>query len=111
MRFAIVGQAMNGFAVAALLPSCSPLAIIRAISFVVVDSFERAVLWTISHVPNEGIGRLEPRIANPYSPATIPMICAIVWIAASVDHGFPNVIAGVMARPVAKVSCDGLFRG
>lgn len=107
-RFAFVGEQFVVAFVLLLLLASAPLAVIRSISSIVVNSVNRMLrAWLRSHVFQEVEERLLPPFANSNSSSTISVIASGIWIAASRLHHLPRLVLGRLLASMP--SCFRLF--
>lgn len=74
-----------------LLRSISPHAVFRAVSKIVVNSFNAKPVWTLSHIRQE-ILKVHPSGANSYSPATIIFVRFASGASASFFNPLPYLV-------------------
>ena len=87
--------------VSGLLAFCSPSAIVREVSKVIVDSiygvsFRRAA----SHVSKKVFKAIEPPVAHSYSTPSVVFVGGGVFVCTSNPDAVPNVIDGSFAHPM-----------
>lgn len=93
--FAFVGEQSVVAFVLLLLFASAPLAVVRSISSIVVNSVNRMLgTWLRSHIFQEVDKRLLPPFANSNSSSTISVIASGIWIAASRLHHLPRTVLG-----------------
>lgn len=74
-----------------LLRSISPHAVFRAVSLIVVNSFNTKPVWTLSHI-NQEILKVHPSGANSYSPAAIILVRFTSLASASFFNPLPYLV-------------------
>lgn len=96
--------------VVVLLTACRPLAIVWAISLIVVYSLNRMPFGgPIAHVRDKILKRIHPPIADGYSPSSITMIRLMCRGVAPVFHRLPNCVDFGSMHPVSFCSCRHAF--
>ena len=89
--YALVGDEDIISAIVLLLLACSPVAIIRRISFVVVSALKGVSIRTLAHIRDE-VFEFIPARADGDASASITRVFSRLWIAASVSHVGPSSI-------------------
>ena len=74
-----------------LLRSIRPHAVFRAVSLVVINSFNAKPVWTFSHIRQE-ILKVHPSGANSYSPAAIILVRFASLASASFFNPLPYLV-------------------
>ena len=74
-----------------LLRPIRPHAVFKAVSLIVVNSFNTKPVWTLSHIRQE-ILKVHPSGANSYPPATIILVRFASWASASFFNSLPYLV-------------------
>lgn len=86
-----------------LLPS-GPYAITWRVSKIIVDSFKRAAMWSVSHIVDKVCKAIYPSLTNTYSTATVSMKRGVPWITASLLHALPDFVKWMVIHAVSSFS-------
>lgn len=83
-----------------LLRSCCPFAIVRFVSFGIVNALKGVAFWPRSHGGKEALKTIGPPLANSDAATAIAGIAGINRVVASLNHGAP--------RDVFRAVCSGM---
>lgn len=101
--FAIASHPNIGGPVSILRMSSGPMAVLRSIVTVIVDTFKRKAGWGFAHVSHEVL-KLQPPFANSNTSAAVPMIVRVGWSQTPRFHIGPHAIGWrYAAAPRASV--------
>lgn len=104
----VCGATKWGFFIRSLAPivglffSCSPFAIFKHITFIVINSFKRQSFRFFSHIGKKVFKGITPTRADLNATASIAIIKFKVRIFATVNHTAPNTISRCPAHTVFK---------
>lgn len=90
--------------IVALLWTCSPSAVIRRVSTLIINSLKRvAEAWTLSHIYQE-IGSRFPSFANRNTPAAVISECGVLGVLTAIHHMCPRRIFRRLKHAVLSLS-------
>jgi hypothetical protein len=90
--------------ISSLLSTSSPLAVIRAIGSIVLDTLQRVILRTLAHVRKESSVVMKPSFAHGYTTPAIVFVVFCAGICASLLHVDPCFVFGAPRASVISVS-------
>jgi hypothetical protein len=108
-RFVVVGQKRLAPAIARLLLSCRPSAVVRLVVAVVVDAFDLVFFGrSLPHVGKECLERL-PAVAHPDASALVVPVSRSTKCLASVEHRPPGFVCRGPMHPVCLAAAGRCF--
>lgn len=90
-RFSKGGNETSVSSVFCLFFSISPFTIIRAVSFVIINSLNAKIIWPFSHIAQK-INKVKPTVTNCYAPSPVIFVRFAFWTCASFFKSFPYLI-------------------
>lgn len=91
--------------ISVLFVNSSPFTIIRVVSLVIVDAFNRCVSRPLTHIFKKVLKTVEPTITNDNPSTTISRIITTVFIGTPVSHATPRTVCSGFVHTV----CSHLF--
>ncbi len=81
-----------------------PFTVTGLVALIIVDPLKRLTWRSSAHIRKEVFERIEPALADPNRPASIPFECFMVWIGAPFLHRAPAIPFATHSPRLAGVS-------
>lgn len=89
--------------------SCSPLAICRRISQIIIDTLKRQFLCLFSHIFKKSCETITPFFTNSYATTSIIFETFIIRICTSLNHIYPRFVFRSITQAMYKTSFNKKF--